>query len=249
MKIEKINIKKLVSPSYNPRDISPAEMEKLKRSITEFGYVDPIIVNDVNMHIVGGNQRYYAMKELNFKEVEVSFVHIEDLNREKALNVALNKISGDWDFDKLDDLLIDLDADGFDITLTGFELEDLENILNGDDGFVEEITSDDYQKILYEPKNTNHSVRDLFEMSDEFEEIIDNIEDEDLREMFNIRKHWFCKFNFSKIADYYAYQATPDEQRVFEKLGLVLLDKQQLLENGFQDILDEFVEDDEITEE
>lgn len=249
MKIEKVDINDLISPNYNPREISDEDMEKLKNSISEFGYVDPIIVNDVNMHIIGGNQRYEAMKALGFTEVEVSWVHINDLNREKALNIALNKISGDWDIEKLDDLLIDLDADGFDITLTGFDAEDLENILQGDDGFIEEITSDDYQKILYEPNNTNHNVNDLFEINTEFDDLIDKIENEDLKKMFNIRKHWFCDFNFSKIADYYAYQASDKEQELFEKLGLVLLDKQQLLENGFQDILDEFVQDDEIIQD
>ena len=249
MKIEKVKIKDLISPRYNPRDITAEEMDKLKRSLSEFGYVDPIIVNDVNMHIIGGNQRYEAMRELGYNDIDVSFVHIEDINREKALNVALNKISGDWDIEKLDELLVDLDADGFDITLTGFSEEDLENILGDDDGFVEEITRDDYQKILYEPKNTNHRISELYDMPTDFDELIAGIENEDLKKMFEIRKQWFCNFNFSKIADYYAYQASAEEQEVFEKLGLVLLDKQQLLENGFQDILDEFVSDEEITDD
>jgi len=121
MKIEKVNIADLISPSYNPRDITPAEMEKLKNSIQEFDYIDPLIVNDVNMHIIGGNQRFEALKQLGYNEIEVSFVHIEDPNREKALNLRLNKMSGDWDTIKLNEILEELEINHFDISLTGFD--------------------------------------------------------------------------------------------------------------------------------
>lgn len=122
MKIEKVNINDLISPSYNPREISPEEMEKLKTSITEFGYCDPIIVNKHNNHIVGGNQRYEAMKQLGYTEVEVSYVNIPDLNREKALNIRLNNNSGRWDEIKLNKILEDFQLSGFKHTeLTGFQ--------------------------------------------------------------------------------------------------------------------------------
>ena len=58
--------------------------------------------------------------------------------------------------------------------------------------------------------------------------------------MLRLRAAWFTEFDFSKVADYYAYQATPEEQRVFEALGLVLLDKDQLIENGFANIIADF---------
>lgn len=129
MKIEKVNINDLISPSYNPRDITPEEMEKLKTSIQEFGYVDPIIVNDVNMHIVGGNQRYEALKELEYETVDVVYVHEEDPNREKALNIALNKISGEFDEVKLNQIFTDMKLEGFEaINLTGFENYEIEEL-------------------------------------------------------------------------------------------------------------------------
>ena len=122
MKIEKVNINDLISPDYNPREISDEEMQKLKTSIQEFGYVDPIIVNDVNQHIVGGNQRYFALKELEYTEVDVVYIHEEDSNREKALNIALNKISGEFDEVKLNQIFQDMKLEGFEaINLTGFE--------------------------------------------------------------------------------------------------------------------------------
>lgn len=148
MEIEKVNIQELISPSYNPRDITPEEMEKLKTSIQEFGYVDPIIVNDVNMHIVGGNQRYEALKELEYNEVDVVYVHEEDLNREKALNIALNKISGEWDNEKLNQIFEEFRFEGFDTDLTGFdewEIPNTENIFDGnfDDSDIEEGGADE----------------------------------------------------------------------------------------------------------
>lgn len=102
MKIEKVKIDELISPEYNPREISSEEMEKLKRSIEEFGYVDPIIVNDVNMHIVGGNQRAKALKQLGYDEVDVIFINEPNIHKEKALNIRLNNLSGEWDNEKLE---------------------------------------------------------------------------------------------------------------------------------------------------
>lgn len=127
MEIERINSDSLVCPEYNPRQISTEEMEKLKNSIKEFGYVDPIIVNRVNNHIVGGNQRYLALIELGYSEVDVVFIEEEDINREKALNIALNKISGEWDVEKLENIFQDLQFDGFDLSFTGFDNVELQD--------------------------------------------------------------------------------------------------------------------------
>ena len=139
MKIEKVNISDLISPDYNPREITPAEMEKLKTSIQEFGYCDPIIVNEVNNHIVGGNQRYFALKELEYTEVDVVYIHEEDSNREKALNIALNKISGEFDEVKLNQIFTEMKLDGFDaINLTGFEDYEIQEL-----SFVNDINFDD----------------------------------------------------------------------------------------------------------
>ena len=121
MEIQKAKISDLISPEWNPRQITPEELEKLENSLNEFGYIEPIIVNDVNNHIVGGNQRYKALKTLGYDEVDVVYVHIEDINREKACNIALNKISGDWDSDKLSHIFENMKIEGFDLNLTGFD--------------------------------------------------------------------------------------------------------------------------------
>ena len=147
MEIVKVNINELICPEYNPRQITDDEMEKLKNSINEFGYVAPIIVNKHNNHIVGGNQRYEALKSLGYTDVDVVFVDEPDLNREKALNIALNKISGEWDEVKLNQIFTEMKFAGFDkVSLTGFEDYEVQelsfiNDINYDDDF--DLTDDD----------------------------------------------------------------------------------------------------------
>lgn len=126
MDVETVKISELISPKYNPRHITPEAMESLKKSIDEFGYIDPIIVNRVNNHIVGGNQRYECLKALEYEEIDVIFINEPDINREKAINIRLNNSSGDWDVGKLDEVFQDLELNGFDLTLTGFATEKLQ---------------------------------------------------------------------------------------------------------------------------
>ena len=124
MQIEKIPVDKLKPAKYNPRkELLPgdAEYEKLKRSITEFGYVEPVIWNKRSGNVVGGHQRLTVMKNLGFTEVDCVIVDLDDM-REKALNVALNKIQGEWDRDKLASLLTEFDGSEFDVTMTSFVL-------------------------------------------------------------------------------------------------------------------------------
>ena len=161
MEIESIKITDLEPASYNPRRISEEEYRKLKNSISTFGLVDPIIVNLKNMHIVGGHQRYDALCDMNMEDNEflaelsmirmgdVGFVFsdtdlsIEDEDHEKALNLALNKISGEWDNSKLSDVISDLEESGLDLELTGFDELELDVLT---DDFGDLFDSDDYEE-------------------------------------------------------------------------------------------------------
>ena len=94
MNIQKISVDKLNPAEYNPRkDLKPGdkEYEKLKRSIEEFGYVEPVIWNQKTGNVVGGHQRLKVLLDLGQTEIDCVVVDL-DPQREKALNLALNKI-------------------------------------------------------------------------------------------------------------------------------------------------------------
>ena len=128
MQWKDLPIDQLKPATYNPRKkLKPGdkEYEKIKNSIKEFGYVEPIIVN-YDMTVIGGHQRLTVLKDLGYETVQCVQVHIEDEHKVKALNVALNKITGAWDEQLLADLLVDLKSVDFNVDLTGFEAPEVE---------------------------------------------------------------------------------------------------------------------------
>ena len=130
MEIKRLKVKDIKPSPYNPRkDLKPSDPEykSIRRSIEEFGLVDPLVVNKRNMRVVGGHQRLKILKEQGVKEVEASVVDLPE-DKEKALNLALNKITGQWDIPLLQDVLMELKADGFDFEITGFDMRDIEGI-------------------------------------------------------------------------------------------------------------------------
>ena len=164
MEIVKVDINELISPEYNPRQITDDEMEKLKNSINEFGYIAPIIVNKHNNHIVGGNQRYHALKDMGYDEIDVIFIEETDLNREKTLNIALNKISGDWDNEKLEELLNELNTSDIELILTGFDEFELEGLLfDADEDLDDEVVDRSIEEAfnnIYEGLSENEELND-----------------------------------------------------------------------------------------
>ena len=117
--------------AYNPRKkLKPGdkEYEKIKHSITEFGFADPLVVN-ADMTIIGGHQRLTVAMDLGYTEVPCAVVDIDKV-REKALNIALNKITGAWDDSLLADLLKDIENSDFDLGKTGFDPPEIETLFN-----------------------------------------------------------------------------------------------------------------------
>ena len=131
MEFKKLKINSLIPASYNPRKkLKPgdAEYEKIKNSITEFGYVDPIIVNS-DMTIIGGHQRWSVLKALGYDEVDCVVIEI-DKTKEKALNIALNKVTGEWNKELLADLIKDLQSLDYNVSMTGFEPPEIDELFN-----------------------------------------------------------------------------------------------------------------------
>ena len=143
--IEKIKITDLIPSDYNPRIMSEKESAKLRNSLENFGLVDPIVINLKNNHIIGGHQRFEVLIDQHLEDNkifdELNLIRLGDIgwvftdtdlkvesdDHEKALNLSLNKIGGEWDTEKLFVILEELEVNNFNIDLTGF------------DGFDEEI--------------------------------------------------------------------------------------------------------------
>ena len=133
MQFQKLPIDDIKEADYNPRKkLTPKDKEyqEIKRSIEEFGYVQPLIVNKDHT-IIGGHQRLTVLKDLGYSEIDVIVVDV-DKTQEKALNIALNKITGRWDSKTLSGLLKELNGNKFDLTLTGFQPNVLELGIRGD---------------------------------------------------------------------------------------------------------------------
>ena len=131
MEIKELPLKELKPAAYNPRKKlkkGDKEYEKIKQSLLKFGYVDPIIVNE-DLTVIGGHQRLTVLKDLDYETAKCVIVKLSKED-EKALNIALNKITGQWDDALLADLLLDLQESDFNLDLTGFEPPEIDDILS-----------------------------------------------------------------------------------------------------------------------
>lgn len=131
---------------YNPRiklKQGDEEYETLKNSLERFGIATPLIVNRTTGNLVSGHQRLNALKETGIGETEVVLIDI-DSDKEKLLNIALNKIDGEWDYEKLEKLFSELSEE--DIKFTGYTTEELEGLFGSETtepNFNDEDNSDE----------------------------------------------------------------------------------------------------------
>ena len=118
-----VDIKELKPVDYNPRNITEKEYEDIEKSLKEYDFVEPILVNSAENRkniIIGGHQRVKVAEDLGFTEIPVVYKNIPDEKSEKKLNLRLNKNLGHWDWNKLaqikedllDESLLDLVGDG-----------------------------------------------------------------------------------------------------------------------------------------
>ena len=148
MQLRTISITDLKPAPYNPRvELKPGMpgYDRLARSLDEFELVQPIVWNEQTGHVVGGHQRLSVLRDRGVMEVPAVVVSLS-LEREKALNIALNNanVGGDWDPSKLVELLSELDGrEDFDATLTGFDADELKNLVLAPDPNFALATSED----------------------------------------------------------------------------------------------------------
>ena len=246
VKQERRKVTDLKPAEYNPRKrLQPgdAEYERLKRSIETFGYVDPIIVI-ADGTVIGGHQRLFVLQDLGYTEADVAVVDLYKAD-EKALNIALNKISGEWDKEKLAVIFAELQLDGYNLNDTGFDKKERDEIMDavkalGDGLHEESELSDKYtkkiKKITYEVTGETPDISELCDQS-KTNALLRDIESdmsisEEERDFLRLAAMRHLVFDYHKIAEYYA-AASPAMQGLMEDSALVIIDIDQAITNGY----------------
>ncbi len=193
-----VPIKGLIPADYNPRKHDEAATDQLKQSILKFGLVDPIIVNSsLNRKniIIGGHFRWEVAKGLGYKTVPVVYVDIPNLDKEKELNLRLNKNTGEFDWDllaKFDESLL---------TDIGFSSEELDTIFGLD---LETPEQFDLKKELEKLniQNINTKKGDIYALGDSRLMCGDSTVEENILQLMNGQKADMCFTDPPYILDY-----------------------------------------------
>lgn len=250
--VVEIPFKNLKGMIGNPRHITPEEQEALKKSILKFGYVDLLIV-DENDTILGGNQRYQVMKKLVEDEEDlIQVVRVQGLSEDdkKALNIALNNISGENDAEKLALWIEDLQSSDYDFDEAGIYsiLEDLD--LEAAQKEAEEMEAENaYSKAIkipvYEPKMTEKPLISSLYDKEKAKALIEKIDKSEvkgeLKEFLKCAAYRHLKFNYENIAEFYAH-CSQKEKELFEDSVLVIIDFKKALQDGYVKMNDELSE-------
>ena len=239
MQVTKTNVEKLIPYAKNSRTHSDAQVAQIAASIKEFGWTNPILVDGEN-GIIAGHGRLAAARKLGMTEVPViELSHLSETQK-KALIIADNKLAlnASWDESLLAIEFEELQLEGFDLKLTGFDEKEINDLIDSD----EEESSDDQSKYtskvsapVYTPEGPKPQIAELYDKS-KVAELIEAIKSavipEDDREFLLDAATRHFQFNFQQIAEYYAH-SSPAVQRLMEDSALVIIDFDKAIENGF----------------
>lgn len=126
---QKVSALQAMAAAYNPRRISDHDLAALRRSLRTFGAVQPVVANRTTQRIVGGHQRVRAAHLEGIAELPVIWVDLDEV-QERQLNLALNRVQGEWDEELLSGLLAELERAGTDLEITGFLDDEIEQLLD-----------------------------------------------------------------------------------------------------------------------
>ena len=197
LKIHQVPIKELKPADYNPRKWSESAINQLTESIKKFGMVDPIICNSAPERknvVIGGHFRLKIAKNLGYQEIPVVYVNIPDIERERELNIRLNKNLGDWDWNLLADFNETL------LSNVGFSSEELDEIFNIDENpeifdLEKELRKLDIQKIEIKKG-------DVWQLGNNRLMCGDSTIEKDVLKLMNREKADFCLTDPPYILDY-----------------------------------------------
>lgn len=174
MNIEEVKLKDLKPWKFNPRRMPESQKKKLKASLEEFGFVEPIVINKDNT-IIGGHQRYFVAKGMGIETAPCIRLDLDE-RKATALNLALNKIQGEWDEFKLSEVLQTIQDDKM-LALTGFEEGEVQVLLELLDVNVDYLTRDSKTEIAEEERV--YEIRLLFRDRETFNELMERYKGSD----------------------------------------------------------------------
>jgi len=230
-----VDIDKLKFAEYNPRKADKKQCEQLKKSLEKFGFVDPVIVNSAPEReniIIGGHFRVKVAKDLGIDKVPVVYIDVPDIEKEKELNIRLNKNTGEWDWDLLANFDIDFLKDiGFkDSELSKFT-DDNDFDLSLQSSEVEETIFEMKENLIKFPSKSKYGIPDLkpemLYKNDKLSEIniIANSRciDENKYNLFNYDKKRLAEGVDKKILAFYTYDdkfevVWSESKRICEKI-------------------------------
>lgn len=152
---KEIDISQITPAPYNPRaDLKPEdpEYQTIKKSILDHGFIQPIVYNKRTGNAVGGNQRMKILKELGVEKTVCAVIDVP-LVREMEISIALNRHDNLWDREKLREIVIQLQEDGYDATSTGFDQQEIDDLAkemhDSISGFFDQKTGPTKEKAIH----------------------------------------------------------------------------------------------------
>src|SRR3990167_2647662 len=190
MIMQKKKLSELKPSTYNPREISPEQLQALEDSMSRFGYVEPIVWNKKSGNICGGHQRYKVLAKTMSQESEVDVVVVDlDEFQEKTLNLALNKISGDWEEHKLAELLNNIKNQDLELLkYTGFNDQEIVDLLKQEKLLVDQEETFDTETALIKPPKYEVKQGDVWQLGNHRLMCADSTKEEDVNKLMNDEK-------------------------------------------------------------
>jgi len=238
--IEARDIDSLIPYANNSRTHSDAQVSQVAASIKEFGFTNPVLIDEQG-GIIAGHGRVMAAKKLGLAEVPCVVLDGLSEAQKKAYIIADNKLAlnSGWDADMLKVEMERLGELGFDLSLTGFDdielgelLADAEDLAGGLDS---EKYTDKIEAPIYEIKGEQPNLGECFDTS-AADSLVCEVEasnlPKDLKQFLTFAAFRHTRFNYEKIAELYAGQ-TPEIKNLFERSALVIIDYDKAVEHGY----------------
>lgn len=234
IQVVEVPVGDLVPYSNNPRKNERA-VPKVMESIRNFGFYNPIQI-DREKTVINGHTRLMAAKRLGMETVPC--IYVEDLTDDqvRAMRLVDNRTAeySQWDVERQQEELERI----LTVDMSEFDFSDLEEEMDGEER--EKAREPRVESPDYEPSESQWMPDDLAsadrDMVSRARSLISGVQDEGIRRILELRVGYLYYWDYERIADYYATQATGEEKAAMEALAMVFLDEAGQVENGFLDI-------------